>query len=169
MPLPHCYRVSFRGRQPRLRDTRCWLHSLTTGAAVAFAFAWVPLSFAQSGKNIGDLQFMGETASESSWMHWPTLAAISNSRRPSSNWWSISSSLAGGAFHISVSPVVTSGNGGVHHLFEISGGKAVLVDSRTKHVSLFFHRKTTASTAVDAAHARGLFGFIRKVRLSRRR
>ena len=41
-------------------------------------------------------------------------------------------SLAGGAFHVSVSPVVTSGSGGVHRLFEISGGKALLVDTQNQ-------------------------------------
>jgi hypothetical protein len=46
-------------------------------------------------------------------------------------------SLVGGAFHVSLSPVVSSGNGGVHRLFEISGNKPILSTVRTKMAGSF--------------------------------
>jgi hypothetical protein len=62
--LAQSYKGAFRARPSHLRaDAPAWLRPLTTCAAVAFAFAWVPLSIAQSGKNIADLQFMSATAS----------------------------------------------------------------------------------------------------------
>jgi hypothetical protein len=61
--LARSYKSAFRARPSHLRaDARRWLCSLFTGAVVAYAFAWVPLSVAQSGKNIADLQFMGADA-----------------------------------------------------------------------------------------------------------
>jgi hypothetical protein len=110
--LGHCYRVSFRECQPHPCDG-CWLlRFLTTGAAVAFAFAWVPLSFAQSGKNIADLQLMGADSSHSTWM---TIANVDGNFRleaaqqaqptitPRAEF-----SLKGGEMEVSLSALVSS-------------------------------------------------------------
>ena len=71
------------------------------------------------------------------------MAAISrqvpDSRPPNSNRGSCldkkSSTMKAGELHVSMSPFVSSGNGGTHRLFEISaepGGKAVLVDTQNQ-------------------------------------
>jgi hypothetical protein len=131
--LAQSYKGAFRARPSHLRaDAPRWLRSLTTGAVVTYAFTWVPLCVAQSEKNIADLQFMGADATQSTWM---TLANIAGDFRLEAAQQQLvvdQFNLAGGAFHVSVSPVVSSGNGGTHRLFETSGNKDVLVDTQNQ-------------------------------------
>ena len=104
---------------------------------MAHAFAWVPFSVAQSGKNAGDLQFMGiGTDADGPKSMWMTIANVDGDFQLEAAQQQVLVAdlpgMLGGTFVISDSPFVSSGNGGVHRLFVLSGGKFILVDTQNQ-------------------------------------